>query len=168
MSSDKKIFFGLIGVSLVLLVGLSVLGTRQSDAQEAKVESVAGIQTSPETYDFGNVPINGGIVTKEYEIKNTTDKTIKVKKIVTSCMCTTAAIKLGDNQTRYFGMEMPGDANPAINFEIPAGETATASVQFDPAAHGPAGVGPFDRVVTLSFSDPVGIKQLTFNGTVIN
>ena len=42
------------------------------------------------------------------------------------------------------------------------------AVNFDPAAHGPQGTGPFDRVVILTFSDPAGVKELTFNGTVVS
>ena len=62
-------------------------------------------------------------------------------------------------------MEGHGDANPAVNLELKAGETAKVVVNFDPAAHGPQGTGAFDRIVWLYFSE--GVKELKFNGEVI-
>lgn len=81
-------------------------------------------------------------------------------------MCTTAAFNINGNETKFFGMEGMGDANPPVNIEIPSGNEGKVVVKFDPAAHGPQGTGPFERVVWLTFSDPGGIKELTFNGTV--
>ena len=126
------------------------------------------VEVSPQNYEMGDVPIDGGIVTREYEVKNTGSETLKIKKITTSCMCTQAKIDIGDRETRYFGMEGHGRINPSINFEIGSGETAKVIVNFDPAAHGPEGAGPFDRVVWLAFADPAGIKELAFEGTVVN
>jgi hypothetical protein len=171
MGNDIKVFIGIIGFTALLVVGLAIWqGGKKGDSIASNNEplgQVEGIETSPEDYDLGNVPINGGIVTKEYEIKNTTDAPMTLGKIVTSCMCTEAKVSLGDHETRFFGMEHPGDKNPPINFEIPPGETAKVTVNFDPAAHGPQGVGPFDRVVSLIFKEPVGTKELTFKGAVV-
>ena len=62
-------------------------------------------------------------------------------------------------------MEMGGDKNPLISLKIKNGETAKVTVRFDPAAHGPQGVGPFDRMVWLYFDG--GVKELTFSGVVV-
>jgi hypothetical protein len=90
-----------------------------------------------------------------------------LQKVVTSCMCTEAKVTVSGNESRFFGMEHPGERNPSINYEISPNETVTVTVNFDPAAHGPQGIGAFDRVVTLTFSNPLGIKELTFHGTVV-
>ncbi len=82
-------------------------------------------------------------------------------------MCTKASFEIGDKKTRFFGMEGHGDKNPPVNIEIPSGASGKVIVQFDPAAHGPQGVGPFERSVFLTFSDPAGIKELRFNGKVV-
>ena len=42
--------------------------------------------------DFGNIKVND-IIVKIYEIKNTSDNILKIKKIKTSCGCTVAKLK---------------------------------------------------------------------------
>ena len=167
---DSKVLIGIvIATFLVIVGGVVLLGRDSSKTGEPEANTeVLGIEATPAFYDLGEVPINGGIVTKEYSIKNTTDKTIKLKKLATSCMCTTASVDIGGKTTKFFGMEGHGDANPPVNMEIGAGQEGKVVVKFDPAAHGPQGTGPFDRVVWLTFSDPGGIKELTFNGTVVS
>jgi len=168
MGNDIKIYFGVIGVTVLLIVGLaSLAGGEDTAEQTLSLAQIAGIQISPESYDLGNVNLNGGLVTKEYEVKNETDQTMRLQKLVTSCMCTKAKISVGDKESRFFGMEHPGDRNPPINYEVLPGEVAKVTVSFDPAAHGPQGTGPFDRVVTLAFGEPAGVKKLTFSGTVV-
>jgi hypothetical protein len=145
----------------------SLTGGKDTDGPSQPLAQVAGVQINPEHYELGNVDLNGGLVTKEYEVANDTDQSMKLQKIVTSCMCTQAKVSVGGKESRFFGMEHRGDRNPSINYEIPSGETAKVTVNFDPAAHGPQGTGPFDRVVTLTFSEPAGTKKLTFDGTVV-
>lgn len=165
MKKDLKIVFAIISAFAILVVGAAFLvGGRKN---QGKPSEVLGIEATPKTHDLGSVPIQGGIVSKTYEIKNTTPKTLKLKKLATSCMCTTAAIKIGDKTTKFFGMEGHGDANPPVNLELASGERGEVLVNFDPAAHGPEGTGPFDRAVWLTFTDPVGVKELTFSGTVV-
>lgn len=165
---DSKILIGIVVATLILLVGGVFVLSRNSGTNSGKLTEVLGIEANPTNYDLGKVPINGGIVTREYSIKNTTNKVIRLKKVATSCMCTTASVEIGDKTTKFFGMEGHGDANPPVNLEISPGEEGKVVVKFDPAAHGPEGVGPFDRIIWLTFSDPAGIKELTFNGTVIS
>ena len=158
----------MLGLTALLIGGFVLFASSQKDDQQEVLASLDknAVAVAPEFYDLGDVPINGGIVQKVYEVKNTSDKTIKIKKIATSCMCTKAKLSLGGKETGLFGMEGHGNKNPPISFEIPSGETARVVVDFDPAAHGPAGVGPIDRSVFLTFSNPAGVKELKFNGVV--
>lgn len=167
MGKDIKILVGAIVFTFTIIVGLALLAKRNSDSQN-KLDQVAGISARPEFYDMGEVSMDGGTVTRDYEIKNTTGQKITLKKIVTSCMCTSAKVKIGDKETKYFGMEGHGDANAPVNIDLAPGEIAIVTIKFDPAAHGPQGVGPFDRTVYLTFSDPAGIKELKFSGTVVS
>jgi len=179
MGNDIKIFIGIIGFTVLLIIGLAVWQGGKEEVASSSTQplgQVAGVQANPEDYDLGNVPINGGLVTKEYELINDTDTNMKLGKLVTSCMCTQAKVIVGDKQSlnsgdykesRFFGMEHPGDRNPSLNYEINPGETVKVVVNFDPAAHGPQGTGPFDRVVELTFNEPSGVKKLTFSGTVV-
>ena len=165
---DLKFIIGITLITLLLVGGGVVLLGGNSESSTEVASEVLGIETNPTFYDLGKVTINGGIVTKEYSIKNTTNSFIKLKKVATSCMCTTASVLISGEETKYFGMEGHGDANPPVNIEIESGEEGKVLVKFDPAAHGPQGVGPFNRVVYLTFSDPAGIKELTFSGTVVS
>ncbi|MBI2405440.1 DUF1573 domain-containing protein [Candidatus Microgenomates bacterium] len=167
MQKDWKILAGSILFTFLLIVGLVLWQGRGGLSKTQVLSDGSGIELSPQPSDWGEIQINGGIVTREFEIKNTSERSIKLKKIVTSCMCTTAAVKIGEESTRFFGMEMSGDKNPPVNMEIDAGEVAKIIVKFDPAAHGPQGVGPFERIVWLTFSDPAGVKELKFNGRVV-
>ena len=165
---DSKILIGIALVTLLLVGGGALLLGGKSEGSTQVASEVLGIETNPNYYDLGEVPINGGIVTKEYSFKNITGSFLKLKKVATSCMCTTASVQIGGEITKFFGMEGHGDANPPVNIEIGGGEDGKVVVKFDPAAHGPQGVGPFNRVVYLTFSDPAGVKELTFSGTVVS
>ncbi len=161
---------GFLG-TIVLLVGavfwLSSTGSAKGlDPHTANVEA-QGITVSPESLiDLGQIPYSGGKVLKSFEIKNDSGRPLKLKKIATSCMCTTAKVEIGGKKTKEFGMEMNGDLNPLVDVDFPAGQTGTVTFSFDPTAHGPEGVGQFERVVTLFFDS--GFKELKFEGTVVN
>src|SRR3989344_6142945 len=169
MTKDTKILIGILVFSFLLIVGFAVWqggkGETNSEVLGAEIEDLV---VKPPSYDVGTVQMKAGNVVKTYEVKNTSSATMKPQRIATSCMCTKAKIKIGDKETREFGMEGMGDKNPPVNLELPAGQTATVTAIFDPAAHGPKGVGPFDRTVFLYFASPAGTKELKFNGTVIN
>lgn len=167
-SGDSKILLGVLGITFLIIVGGVALFGGGEESTATPMTQVMGVETSPASYELGAVPINGGLVTKEYKVKNTTDEVIKLKKIATSCMCTQVKVSVGGKETRFFGMEHAMDKNPPVNLEFEPGQTASVTVNFDPAAHGPQGVGPFDRSVLLTFSDPEGVEELKFNGTVVS
>lgn len=65
-------------------------------------------------------------------------------------MCTTAQLIIGDTKSPEFGMH----SKSAYVMEVPGGETAELKVVFDPAFHGPNGVGPINRQITVETNDP--------------
>ncbi|OGM30105.1 hypothetical protein A2801_03835 [Candidatus Woesebacteria bacterium RIFCSPHIGHO2_01_FULL_41_10] len=173
MTKDTKILAGVLVFSLFLIVGFAVWqGGKESPAKEVTATTssvdIKDLEVTPASYNIGTIKMKDGNVVKTYEVKNTSAETMKLQRIATSCMCTKTKIKIGDKETREFGMEGMGDKNPPINLELPSGQTATVTAIFDPAAHGPKGVGSFDRTVFLYFSNPSGTKELKFNGTVVN
>ncbi len=92
-----------------------------------------------------------GKVTYRYPIRNVGTDPLEIRKLYTSCMCTTAALVKNGKVSEAYGM--PGHTPiPSINIPIAPQEQAYVEVVFDPAAHGPAGVGPIDRVVTVENS----------------
>jgi len=98
--------------------------------------------------DFGVVPMYEGNVTTTYTIKNTGDEPVVVQSLYTSCMCTKARLTTKEDVSPYIGMKGHGII-PPVNLAIAPGETVTVDVAFDPAAHGPQGVGLVRRAVYL-------------------
>ena len=64
-------------------------------------------------------------------------------------MCTTAQLKTAEQSSKKFGMHQK---NSSV-FEVNPGETAELLVEFDPAFHGPSGVGMISRTITMNTND---------------
>jgi len=158
-------FVVLIIAATILILGVAVyFGTRASATTQVTPSSQVTMLVDENTYDWGIIDYDGGIVSKDFSIKNTSDTTLQLYNIKTSCMCTTAQLKTSKVTSRKFGMH----EKTADIIEVKPGGTADLLVEFDPAFHGPSGVGPITRTVTMdtnSTKDPV----LTFNvsGTVV-
>lgn len=138
----------------VLVFGLLLWGKVGSSrpagsATLATGSTSAAVTDSIPTYDFGSVSMLKGNVEHEFAITNTTDADIAVTKVETSCMCTRAVLQLPDGKEMGpFGM--PGHGfTPTLNAIVRSGEKLIVRAIFDPAAHGPAGIGRIERVVTL-------------------
>lgn len=121
--------------------------------EKPKPISLPSITASPEPFDWGNIKINGGIVQTKFTLKNSSAEAVSISKLETSCMCTEASLKIGEKESPFFGM--PGHTpNPGWQAEISAGQEAILTVKFDPAAHGPEGLGKVNRVARIWFSKP--------------
>lgn len=135
-----------------------------SKNQTATLTGTPRIEVNPKEIDAGNVPINGGLVKKDFEIKNTGSGDLKIDDIWTSCHCTRAVLKVAGKESPEFGMDHAGFWSQTLA----SGETAQLEVIFDPAFHGPQGVGPAVREIYLSTNDPQNKKAavtLTANVT---
>ncbi len=117
------------------------------------------------SFDFGRISMAAGNVSHRYSIKNTGTTPLTITEIFTSCMCTTAT--LTTRSARKVGpFGMPGHGLLAsISESLAPGEAAQVDVVFDPAAHGPAGVGPTARTVTI-VNDAGAALKLRFDGMV--
>ena len=145
--------------AVILVVGGLVIAAKPGPVKKTPtaVEMVkassagnsAGRLTAAQTkFSFGPISMARGKVTHRYPITNSGTEPIVIRKLYTSCMCTTAALVKNGKAGEAFGM--PGHSPiPTINVPINPREEAFVEVIFDPAAHGPAGVGPIERVVTL-------------------
>lgn len=103
-------------------------------------------------YDFGRISMADGKVSRSFTITNPAPGSVLLDSVVTSCMCTKASLKRGGEVIGTFGMPGHGSV-PKANDTIGPGETRELVVTFDPAAHGPAGVGPIGRSVYLRDGD---------------
>lgn len=102
----------------------------------------------PLNYDFGTISMKNGIVTKLFSIRNDQNSSVSLAEVYTSCMCTNAKVKIGQNEYGPFGMLGHG-AMKMLNQSLAAGQEAQLEVAFDPNAHGPSGIGLIERTVTI-------------------
>ena len=108
--------------------------------------------------------MKAGVVSHDFVFTNNSAEPLTITQIYTSCMCTTAIIKSNQGAVGPFSMPGHGLTRPA-NIVLAAAETATIKVTFDPAAHGPAGVGSINRTVTLE-GEAGKLLDLTFSAVV--
>jgi len=101
------------------------------------------------THDWGDISIEGGVVTNSYPFKNSGDSDLIIKTIVTSCMCTSAEVQLADGSVSpTFGMH----DGTEWDYAIAPGEAFDVNVMFDPMFHGPDGVGAISRSIIITTS----------------
>ncbi len=155
-SSANKMLYGLIAISVVA-IGFGIYQSQQKavSAQAAPAPQVQVAQqpgalvSSRPNYDFGTISMTAGKVSTTYRIKNQGAAPLALDKIYTSCMCTEATLVTASGRKQGpFGMPGHGPLK-AVSGQLAPGETALLEVVFDPAAHGPSGVGRIERVVTV-------------------
>jgi hypothetical protein len=154
----NKTAVGIIFGTLLLLVGVVFLSGKTP--LSAQVETEVGAKVlivNDAMHDWGTIGIKNGDVEHEFEIKNEGTETLKLYNISTSCMCTSAQLFQTDDKSPVFGMHDSSN----YTMEVEPGENATVKVVFDPMAHGPSGVGPITRQVTVMTNDPDN-KKITF------
>ena len=165
MKKNNYIIIGII--SILALTGLiwfarpSPSGNNLANVSSGSPDDLAAEESD---FDFGQVSMAAGKVSHVFKIKNTGGEVLTVSKLYTSCMCTVASLISGGKKFGPFGMAGHGFI-PKINASVASGSEADVEVVFDPAAHGPAGVGPIERVIYLETS--AGEKQFGIKAVVI-
>lgn len=163
MSQNKNI---IIAIS-VLLIALGALGWVSKPARNAEQipqQNSSLVVLDEPAFDFGAISMAAGNVLHSYRIKNSKSDPLTINRIYTSCMCTTAKLKKGGKSFGPFGM--PGHGfTPYLNATFAPGEEATIEAIFNPAAHGPAGVGKIERAVYIEDASG-GITELSFKTLV--
>ncbi len=139
-------------VIVIILAGGAVL-IAQPNWQAKSTVSLASssngtLSVEENSFDFGQISMAAGKVKHQFKIKNISGEPVVVGKMYTSCMCTTAKLMMDNKQFGPYGMPGHGFI-PRINKAIDAGKEAIVEVTFDPAAHGPSGVGRIQRTITL-------------------
>ena len=155
-------------ILLVLLAGVVWIARpgKNRTANQARLNQTAEKDnlTAAETfYDFGSISMAAGKVSRVFPVKNTGSNLITIEKMYTSCMCTTAILR-GKREWGPYGMPGHGFTGK-MKEELNPGEEARVEVIFDPAAHGPAGVGRIERSVYLEDNTGANL-ELQFTATV--
>ncbi len=151
---NKKALLGIGLVTIVILAAIVWFGrpiTGGTTVPDDQNTSESTLKAQELSFDFGTISMAKGKVTHAYTVTNTGTEPVTVKKVYTSCMCTTASFV--SNGKTYGPFGMPGHtAIPSIDVSLAPGATAQIEAVFDPAAHGPAGIGQISRVVILENS----------------
>lgn len=152
---EQKILIGITVATLMIIVGGAVLTTKSGNDKKAAVMNENVLAEADDKYfDWGEIKMDDGVVEKEFDIKNGGTETLTLSNVVTSCMCTTAFLEKGDEVSPEFGMH----TKSRYQLNLESGESAKLRVVFDPAFHGPEGVGPITRQVTVETNDPNNLK----------
>lgn len=151
----------------VLILGGIILGVVMSSQEGSNGDGVAKLAIDSSRYDFGTISMSDGLATHTFKITNDGTADLKLSKISTSCMCTSAILEVDGDRSPKFGMHN----NPAFWSEkIKPGQSADLEVTFDPNAHGPNATGPVTRTVTFYSNDngQSSVKSsFTFTANVI-
>lgn len=150
-----KLIIAAIGGTVLLMGGIILMDNGGIRASGGRIE------LSPANIDLGTVSMVNGNITTTYQVKNIGEEALKIDRVWTSCMCTTAVLKVGDKISPAFGMH---DSSSLWSQEIKPGEEGLLEVTFDPALHGPEGVGQLTRAIYLSTNDPLRKRaEVRFN-----
>ncbi len=127
------------------MIFLSATKSKPTIAKSAEVK----VSTEATSYDWGQININDGYVEKVFEILNDGTEALKLYNATTSCACTKAQLIYQETESPLFSMHSKSD----FVLSVPPGEKAQLRVTFDPAAHGPSGLGPVSRKVIVQTND---------------
>ncbi|MBI2022070.1 DUF1573 domain-containing protein [Candidatus Daviesbacteria bacterium] len=111
--------------------------------QNAKAEA------SETSFDWGQIDYNGPKATKTFKIKNVGTDTLKLNNIKTSCTCTSAQVIINQKGSPFFSMH----SNSSWIGEVQPGKEAELAIRFDQSFHGPSGVGPIERIISVETND---------------
>lgn len=163
--NEKKIVVLMIVLTIALLFGgVFFLTKTTATPQIIASQNAKAYVSDPTSFDWGQIPMYKGNAVKSFTIKNTGTDTLKLFNVKTSCHCTKAYITINGIDGPRFGMS---DLSSWVG-EVLKGKEAKLTVVFDPAYHGPQGVGPINRFVSVETNDKASSKlTFTLTGTVV-
>ena len=97
----RKIFF--IYIPIIVVIAIITIGIVNSRTNTDDGQGTPKIVIDPLAYDAGVVSMGDDAVQYTYEIKNNGDEDLKINRIWTSCMCTTAQLQVNDEIIRSDG-----------------------------------------------------------------
>ncbi|NNJ48585.1 MAG: DUF1573 domain-containing protein [Acidimicrobiia bacterium] len=134
------------------LVGTGACTDRPA-AEDLPEAGLSSFSVDRSGHDFGRVPIDGGVVEAVFHVVNDGPDQVRLLSVSTSCGCTTALAVFTDGST-VGSYDAPAGSQDAGRI-VRTGESFQVQVKFDPAAHGPNGVGQLMREVILATLDGV-------------
>lgn len=131
LKNQKALFFTVLALGII---GVVAYGYFKATPPAGNNTILPKIGISPASYDFGEIEF-GKVVNYDFVIKNSGQAPLEIKRVATSCGCTTAKVSL---QT------------------IEPGQSAELKVTYDTAAmgDGPHGKGNQERIIYIKSNDP--------------
>lgn len=165
ISGEKKLFIGIMVLTLLILIGATFfLSQGSTSAAKIGLSQNVKIEVPERNFNWAEIKMSNGNISKTFNLKNSGIDVLKLTNIQTSCHCTKAQIAIDGQESPLFGMN---NVSSWIG-EVQAGKEAQLIVIFDPNYHGPSGVGPIERLVSVETNDPKEPKlEFSVTGTVI-
>ena len=152
----------LVGLGILFVAGDRVAKQTKPLKNEAAIFS--SLTLTEDSFDFGTISMGKGNVSHTFPLNNEGTTPVTIRRITTSCMCTNAFLVNGESRKGPFGMPGHGLV-PAVDDVIEPKGNRGIEVIFDPAAHGPAGVGKIERAVFIEDRNG-GTKTITIRAFV--
>src|SRR3989344_6646290 len=150
MENKQLVIFG----AVLLLIVLGITFFVKDDSTEKPVVALptengaSALLATEDFFDFGTISMRNGKVSRVFSVRNNEEEPMMIQSVYTSCMCTEALVT--DSLGKKHGpFGMPGHTSPRTNITVGAGESVSVEAIFDPAAHGPSGVGLAERSIYL-------------------
>lgn len=163
--TNKKIIIGFIVLTILILGGgIFILSSSATTPTKITASQNAKIEIPEKTFDWGNIAYGGKKATKTFTIKNSGTDVLQLSGIKTSCTCTKAQISIDGKTSPYFSMH----ATSGWVGEVAPDKEAQLTVIFDQAFHGPSGVGPVERLISVDTNDIQNPKiEFSLKGVVV-
>lgn len=142
--NEKKIFLAII-IATLLILGGSVVVLSNNLATVITASKDVKIETPETSYNWKDIEYSGPKATKTFKIKNNGTENLRLGKVQTSCTCTTAQVIIDGQKSPLFSMH----AGSSWVGEVQPGKEAELEIIFDQTFHGPTGVGPIERFITV-------------------
>lgn len=160
----QKSILIILGLITFTVLGLGVWLLSRPVGVEVEKSDQAKAEVMETNHDWGEIKINGGNAEKVFLIKNAGTGPLRLSGVSTSCMCTTAQVIIDGKGSPFFGMHQKS----SWVGEVPAGKEAELKIVFDPAFHGPSGIGQMTRQIEVDTNDKNSPKlEFTLKGNVV-
>ncbi len=159
--------------AILLLVVLGLIFVAQGDNTENQNAALpaqngaSALLATDDFFDFGTISMRDGKVSRIFSVRNDEEVPITIQSVYTSCMCTEAFVSDAAGK-KHGPFGMPGHTSPRTDIEVGAGKTVSVEAIFDPAAHGPSGVGLAERSIYLETNSAEKPRvELKFRAVVV-
>ena len=84
-------------IGTVVVIGGFIWSSQQSSGLAGQPSSdPSALVSDSQLYDFGTISMAKGEVAHSFKIRNTSQESLSIKQVYTSCMCTLAEVKIGE------------------------------------------------------------------------